>query len=322
MKVLIAGAGAVGQWLAARLAAAGHEPVLLLRPHHQQAIDHSGLHVRGHTRFHGRLPSVTRAEDAGEVPMAILTCKAHATATTGAAVAKRLTEDGCLASLQNGLGNGDKLARLVGADRVAVSLTSQGLTQEAPGRVLHAGDGPTHVGPVPGADPACARRLLGLLDDAGLQPRWHDDITPAVWTKAAVNAGLNPLAALHGVRNGALLADPRLFSQAQALVEEVHALSRAAGVLLPDDLLTRLKDTLERTADNKCSMLQDVEARRPTEVEQITGWFVRLARRLGHPLPENEQVYRQVKGLEAGYLGQDLSLRMAREEAEAMPEWH
>lgn len=315
----MAGAGAIGQWLGARLLSAGHDVTLLLRPRHKEAIDHGGLHVRGRTDFHGRPACVTRAEDAhGPFDAVFLTCKAYDTLRTGALVVPLVAEDGVLASLQNGLGNGEKLAGLAGRGRVAVCLTSHGIMLEAPGHVFHAGTGPTHVGPASPAAAEAAHRAESLLRDAGLEPVWHVDITAAVWTKAAVNAGLNPTAALAGVRNGAVLHDAALLARAEALVDEVYALSRAAGVPLPD-VRASLRATLAATEDNKCSMLQDVEARRPTEIEQITGWFARLGRRLGFPMYASEDVLRDVKALEASYLGEDLSLRLTREEAEAWP---
>src|SRR5206468_1253000 len=110
-----------------------------------------------------------------------------------------------------------------------------------------------------------------------------------VWRKALVNHAANTVGALHGAENGRLLREPA-WSQCAELVDEGYAIARSAGVALPgingaSGLLAALRTTLERTPTNRNSMVQDVAAKRPTEVEQISGRLVRLARRLGLGAP-------------------------------------
>lgn len=314
MKVLVAGAGAVGCWLGARLAKAGRDVTLLGRPALQDTVEATGLHVTGHTAFEGRIPVIT-APGGGPYDAVFVTCKAHQTATLAPDVAPLLADDGAIVTFQNGLGNAEVLMSLVPAEQVAVALNSHGIMVEAPGRIRHAGTGTVRVGPAPGQPPGRADALAaGLLDDAGLEPERVGDAVGHMWLKAAVNAGINPLCALHGIRNGDLRDH---WEEAVALVEEVVALSRAAGVHLPADAVEALTKTVEGTAENRCSMLQDVEARRPTEVEQITGYFVRVARRLGYPLPQNEAVLRRIKVSEETYLGREAAMATTRRAAEA-----
>jgi 2-dehydropantoate 2-reductase len=307
VKVLIAGAGAVGCWLGARLTGR-HDVTLLTRPRNAEAIARDGLHVTGRTRFADPLPCIS--EPAGHFDAVVLTCKAYDTRRLGAAVAP-LT-DGFIGSLQNGLGNDAKLAAT--GRPVALGLTSHGIRMLGPGRIEHAGEGMTRVGPVAG-DHATAHAFESLLGDAGLAPVYTEEMQGAIWQKAIINAGINPVGALTRRRNGELLADPVLWSRVHRLVEENYALSRAAGVALPvGDVAFQTEEVLRRTAKNRCSMLQDVENGKRTEIEQINGHFVRLARRLGFPLPENEAVYREVKALEASYLGEAAALQSTRDE--------
>lgn len=320
MRVLVAGAGAIGQWLGARLVDAGEDVTLLLRPRFADAIEKDGLTVSGETDLTVR-PIVATSVDAiasgdASFEVVLLTCKAHDTARLAEAVAPLVAQKGVLASLQNGLGNDAKLARVHDPDRCALALTSNGVMIEKPGHVRHAGPGSTTVGPLPRAREASARTLHALLDTAGLRPAWRADIRGALWTKAIVNSGINPVAALHGVRNGELLSE-LLWPEVEALVAEAHALSRAVGVPLDADVLAATRRVATETAKNRCSMLQDVQARKPTEIEQITGYLVRTGRRLGFPLPRCDDTYRAVKALEASYLGAEGSLRLTREEAEA-----
>lgn len=320
--MLVAGAGAIGQWLGLRLLQGGRQVCLLTRPVHAQAIAAQGLQVHGASTADGHPTCITSPEQVnGPFAAIVVTAKAHATSAVAHAVAPLLAPDGVMLSLQNGFGNAAKLARVVGPDRVAQAVTSHGVTLERPGHLLHAGTGPTVVGPgdLEGAPSPAGRRsalqALRLLEAARLAPEWRDDMRGAVWTKGLLNHAINPVATLAGAPNGHLRDGP-LHEQAVRLLDEGYALSRAAGVAVVP-LRPAFEDVLARTVANRCSMLQDVEARRPTEIEQISGHLVRLARRLGYPLPESEVVYRRVKELEASYLGREASLALTRQEIEA-----
>lgn len=314
-RTLIAGAGAIGQWLGARLGAAGHDVTLLTRAPSKAAIDAEGLHVSGLSDLHVELPCITDIgpDDAGRFDLIIITAKAHATASIAGQVAPALAPDGILASMQNGLGNGQKLLPHVPADRAAVALTSHGIGVEAPGHVRHNGDGTTQVGPVESGADHGARILEALLEDAGLAPSYHDDTRPLIWRKAIVNAAINPLGALYGVPNGGIVDDPDLLALSKALCEEATALARKARVDL-DDPWPTVEAVLRATATNRCSMLQDVESRRPTELEQITGKMVRLGELLLVSMPRSESVYGKVKDLERSYLGAEATERLAWDE--------
>ncbi len=243
---------------------------------------------------------------------AILTCKAYDTAALAAQVAHLVANDGVVGSLQNGLGNAQKILRFVPPDQAAVALTSNGITVEAPGRLLHAGSGPTLVGPALPGHTAGARHLEQLLADADLAPSWHDDMRGPIWAKAIVNAGINPTGALHGARNGQILTNPNLLEDARTLVAEALEIAHAAAVKLPDtDFRAAMETTLALTAGNKCSMLQDMENRRPTEIDQITGRLLAVATKFATPATQTTIVYRKIKALEQEYLGQTLVAHMA-----------
>lgn len=318
-NVLVAGAGGIGQLLGARLQQGGHQVTLLLRPEHAAAIRSDGLRVVGASQLHGHLDCITQPDQAKSRFDAILvTAKAHATAAVAAATAPLLAPDGIMVSLQNGFGNGAKIAASVPAARVAVGLTSHGVTVERPGLVRHTGTGTTVIGPYDASSSAAAARADALFSDAGLAPERHAEMRPYIWRKAIVNHAINPIAAAHGVANGRILEGP-MWAQCSTLAGEAYGVARAAGVPLPgpagpDALVDVVRQTLERTPTNRNSMLQDVAARKPTEIEQITGRIVRLSRRLGLPAFASEEAYQRVKAIEAGYLGDDESLRLTRDE--------
>ena len=317
MRVLVAGAGAVGQWLGGRLLQDGHDTTLLCRPAQAAAIAGPGLFVRGLTELHGHPKAVTALAPGTDAFEAILlTCKARDTAPMAKLVAPFLAPHGILVSLQNGLGNGQKLRSVVPSGKVALALTSHGLTLEAPGKVLHAGGGPTLVGPLEtgAGNDGAARIAFGLLTRVGLEPEWRGEMRGAVWRKAIVNHAINPVAALYGVRNGDLLDRADLRAMSLALLQEGATLAARAEIDLGDGLEDALASTLDKTRGNTCSMLQDVQAGRPTEVEQITGRLVRLAARLKVPMPRGDALYKRIKDLESSYLGAERVRQTASDE--------
>ncbi len=318
MDVLIAGAGAIGGLLGARLQQGGHHVTLLVRERGANAIGADGLRISGHTDFHA--PMACIVEPQGSYDAVILTSKAHATSSLAAATHACVREDGFMASLQNGLGNGQKIAATVGPERTAVAITSHGVWVQAPGDLVHAGTGPTMVGPLDSGTEA-AHRYESLLADAGLEPQWRDAMRGPIWQKAIINAAINPVGALYRKRNGEILADTSLLQLSTSLGAEAHALAVRARVDIHiDDPAALVRKVLEATADNKCSMLQDVEEDRPTEIEQITGRMVRLNEKLLGHMPRSEAIYGRIKALEATYLGDAQAKQMAWDELESESE--
>jgi len=308
--ILVAGAGAIGQLLAARLQMADHDVQCLVRERFVAPLQ--DLTVEGHTEFRGALDGVT--EPRGPYDAVIITAKAHQTAQVARQVLPHLAPDGIMVSLQNGLGNGEKLTRILGADRCAVALTANGAYIPEPGRLVHAGVGTTQIGPaVPGPADA-AQRAHALLMDAGLDATYHDTMRGPVWMKAIVNAALNPIAALYDCTNGEVLSHPDRRALCKAIALESTALAERARVQLPGEPWPVVKQVLERTATNTCSMVQDVRTKRPTEVEQITGRMVRLNEKLLGHMPKSEALYGRIKDLEASYLGADVAKQMAWDE--------
>lgn len=308
-RVLVAGAGAIGQWLGARLERAGHGVTLLSSPRHVAASSAAPLRITGHTNLEASLTFVADAKDLLGQPKfdaILLTSKAHRTQTVAPQVAPLLASDGAFVSLQNGLGNAEKLAHFVPAGRIALALTSHGLTLERPGLIHHAGIGATLVGPGPSGSPDVAARAAALLADAGLEPERQAAMRGFVWRKALINHALNPVAALHGATNGEVLERTELHGLAATLLREGVALATRGRIPLPPgDLAALLDATLRKTSANKVSMLQDVAARRATEIETLSGRMVRLAEKLLVSMPRSEAVYGRVKALEASYLGDE-----------------
>ena len=294
VRVLVFGAGALGSFVAALLSRR-NEVTIVARHETVAVVRSAGFRVHGLTEITAHPMAVTDVEAVpSPVDVALLTVKAYDTEAACASLAK--VRPVVAVTMQNGLDNARHLERV--SDRVVVALTSIGVTRLSPGVVRHAGLGPTVVGAwrANGGDAAA---IASMLTDAGLAATVADDVHRELWLKAAVNAGINPLTAIHRVVNGALLSDPALAVEMVAAAREVARVAAAAGIRLDEDEVeTRVREVAASTAGNRSSMLQDVERGSRTEIEAITGIVLREARRLDVAAPVNERLYVQVRGLE------------------------
>ena len=299
MKVLVYGAGAIGSWLGGVLSMK-NDVMLVARPAHAEAIRRNGLRITGRTALVARPAVVT--EVPGEPPdIVFVTTKAYDTAAAIDAL-RAFWRRSTFVTLQNGLGNAEILAAK--ADRVVAGTTTHGVTFVKPGEVAHAGAGDTLVGPFAGTTRADAERIADLLTDAGIVTRAVDDPRPELWAKAVVNAAINPLTAVLRRTNGELVRHADLRGLLDRLAREGATAAGAAGIDLdPDGIAAKAAEVATRTAENRSSMLQDIERGRPTEVEAITGALLRAARGRGLALPYNERVYALVRGIERGRTG-------------------
>jgi len=138
-----------------------------------------------------------------------------------------------------------------------------------------------------------------LFSSAGLPAEVCDDQDAVLWRKAIINAGVNPLAALAGVRNGALLQVPGMRLLLRGLTREAEQIAAAAGVSLDEDMVAVVEQVVAHTAQNRCSMLQDLQAGRRTEIEQISGHLAAVGREHNAPAHLNQTITSMVKAAEA-----------------------
>ena len=302
MELLIIGAGAMGGLFASLLAP--HSAVTLLTTNQEHAAVMGGhgltlVDLDGATR---RVPVrvLTDPQDYGRRADLVLVCtKTRATAQAAATARDLLAADGLALTLQNGLGNLEQLVAAVGAQRAAAGVTSQAATLLGPGRVRHAGRGPTVLGIPPGRGEAIAA-VAGLFNRAGLQTSISDDVDSLLWSKLIVNVGINALTALLRVPNGVLAQTPECDLLMARAVAEAVAVARALSIGLDyERQLERVREVCLRTADNRASMLQDILRGRPTEIDAINGAVVARGRQAGVDTPVNLLLTQLVQALEA-----------------------
>lgn len=274
MRFLIVGPGALGSVLGALLRGAGHDVVFLGRPSPQlDALRDRGLILttRDGEQKRLRIESTSDPGAAVGADTLVIVVKAGETVPAMAAIAPYVTPGQTVLTLQNGLGNAERIREALGhAPRVLPGTTSQAATRIGPGEVVHTGEGPTLIGYLNADDASAAAQLASVFSDAGWPAAPSADIERWLWRKAAINAAINGLTALAGVENGAMAYHPDLLDSAELIADEAASVARAKGIEL-GGMRRAVLETALATADNRSSMLQDMDARRRTEVDAIHG---------------------------------------------------
>jgi 2-dehydropantoate 2-reductase len=301
MKICVVGCGAVGSLFAANLAQLDDVEVWAydLSREHVDAINASGLRLSGAGEVVGRLRATTDAEELPACDFGIVATKAMHTESAIEATAHAFA-GGSVATVQNGLGNEDTLARHV--ERVIRGTTFPAGKIVAPGQVQWDVKGDTTLGPYePQPAPIEAVRLLAdACTRGGMPTSAVADARGPQWRKVIFNASTNPIGALTGLTHGRVCERPDLRALVSGLVDEGKAVAAAQGIVLdadPEDLIDHAAKP-EVAYNHKASMLQDVEARRTTEIDYLNGGIVRFGREHGVPAPLNEAIWALVKGVE------------------------
>ena len=298
MRVLIFGAGALGSLIGALLSKR-NEVILAGRKEHIFSIQEEGLRISGHTEMLARPRAVERIEDLSGYDYVFLTVKSYDTKSAMKSLAE-LPGLSTVVTMQNGLGNLETIGEYT--DSVIGGTTSHGATLKEAGEVVHAGAGDTVAGIFKGVSRESLDSLAGELTACGMRTDVTENLSGEVWAKAIVNAGINPLTAILGARNGHLLENPEVTEMLEEVCLEAIAVATTCEIPLPeDDLVERTKRVARMTAQNLSSMLQDVVRKRKTEIDSITGEIVRLGNDRGVPTPLNSALLAVVKGMENSY---------------------
>jgi 2-dehydropantoate 2-reductase len=304
MKICVVGCGAVGSLFAANLATLEDVEVWAydLAQEHVDAINRDGLRLTGAGEVLGRPHATTAAAELPSCDFGIVATKAMHSEAAISATAHAFA-DGCVATVQNGIGNEEVLARHV--DRVIRGTTFPAGKITAPGVVQWDVKGDTTFGPFEGKPAPLeeVQRLADACTRGGMPTTAVIDARGPQWRKVIFNAATNPLGALTGLTHGRVCERPDLRRLASQLVAEGKAVASAQGIVLdsdPEELIDYAARP-EVAYGHKASMLQDVEARRQTEVDYLNGGIAEFGRRLGITTPTHESIWALVKGVEASW---------------------
>jgi 2-dehydropantoate 2-reductase len=301
VKVAVVGAGGVGSVFGGRLAAAGHDVWLVhRRPEVVNALRQDGLRLTtlsGDERI--QLHATLQPAEIGPVDLVLILTKSTDTHAAAEASRPLLGSDTSVLTLQNGLGNLETIAEVVGPERCLMGVTYLGAAMRGPGHVVFDAVGPSFVGEPSGALTERVQKLARAFSAAGLPAQATDHPWDLVWGKLVINAALNATCALTGAGGTDALASDAIYRWLGMVAEETARVAAALGIQLPyADPAERVRQHCRDVGAAKPSMLQDMERNRPTEIDAINGAVIREGQRLGVPTPYNQALLLLVQGRE------------------------
>ncbi len=299
-RVCVIGGGVIGSLFAGHLAQVAEVSVLTRRAGHAEALNAEGLRVSGRSDVHA---SISASNDPAEIPpfdLGIFATKAPGLEEAAATIEGYFPEATMMTTL-NGLG-AEEIVRRHGDWPIISAVTFMSGTRHEDTHVEYILDTETWLGPYEETPYERVEEAAALIRAAGLRVEVLPDLRPAQWSKLIFNATVNSVAALTGLPH-----DPHFAAEDEPtdlgylvhdLIDEGKAVARAAGIALHDDPWEMNVHATQRGSAHYPSMLEDVEAHRPTEIDLITGALVREAGRHGVDVPLHTAVYRLVKAKE------------------------
>jgi 2-dehydropantoate 2-reductase len=320
MRFLIAGAGAIGAYLGARMAHAGFDVTLFARGPHLRAMQEHGVQVRSADGDFVARPTVAGSlEEVGPVDVVFLAVKAHALPQLAPQLRPVLRPDTTVVSTQNGIPwwyfqgfggewEGLRLERIdpagvisaaIEPHRVVGSIVYFATEIAAPGVIRHIEGNRITLGEPDGTRSERVRRIAEALVASGLRCPVTTRIRHEIWVKFLGNASFNPVSVLTRATLAQMARDPGVSSVIRSIMQEVEAVSHKLGMELPITIDQRIAGA-EKVGEHKTSMLQDLEAGRPMELEALVGAVVELGERVGLPMTCTRTVYNCTKLLAQG----------------------
>ena len=306
MKIAILGAGAMGSAIGALLHEAGNAVTLIdVSPSTLEAIRARGLSIQdkaGNKRIvHVKITD--EPAGIGVVDLVIVFVKCYHTDAAVKGAMPIIGPNTTVLSLQNGWGNGPRIAELVGRERVVLGVCYHSASVLTPGQVLHAGQGKTFMGELDGSDSARLQSIVKTFNAAGIAVEPSGHVLREIWSKLALNVATLPTSSSVRISADRLLETPEMVALMKDLLREVVAVANAQNIPLDfDERWSAITGLLRKLAPGtKGSMHQDVENRRRTEIDVMCGAIVEAGSRLNIPTPCNRAMIGLIKGLEATF---------------------
>lgn len=289
-RIAIMGAGAVGCYYGALLAIAGEQVTLIGRASLRDAVRDRGLLLERKGRIElVRMTVATEPEAVSDADLVLVCVKSPDTESAARAIAPHLKPDAVVLSLQNGVGNAERLAAILG--RPVLPVVVYVATQMAgPGHVVHHGRGELVVSTGPGSDIAAA-----TLRRAGIPTEVSASTDSALWSKLVINCALNAISAVTRQPYGRIIATPGATEFMRGVVAECVVVAQASGVDLPGDLWAQVERICATMPGQLSSTAQDMVRGRATEIDHLNGEILRRGAALGLPVPLNNALVVMVK---------------------------
>jgi 2-dehydropantoate 2-reductase len=318
MKFAIVGAGAIGAFLGAMLARAGEDVTLIARGPHLRAMQEHGVRVRGEAgEFKVNVKATDDPASVGKVDVVILTLKAQSLPAMAARLAPLIGERTSVITAQNGfpwwyfyrhggewegttlesVDPGGVIRQNIDPARVIGCVVYPSTALVEPGIVWHIEGTRFAIGELDGSKSDRCRAIADAFIKAGLRCPIRSNIRHDIWVKLMGNVAYNPISALTRATLIEIVQCPETRELASTIMAEVDSVARKLGIEIGITIEQRLEGA-EKVGHHKTSMLQDIEAGKPTELEAIVGAVIELSEKLGLSLPVTKSVYACVKLLE------------------------
>ena len=301
MQIAVLGAGAMGGVFGSLLVQAGFDVIFLdIWQEHIEKIQKEGLRVRDAQGEH-LIPvkAYSSPVGLGPVDLVFLMVKAYDTEVALPQWKALFGEKTLVLTMQNGLGNVERIARHIPMERIIPGVTSRGAYVIGPGAVNNSGHAETVLGVVHPSQRQDSQRLAQMFSQAGVAVKFDEDLDSLVWGKLIMNVAINPVGALTGMRNGEAVSYPPALRLQELAMKEGMAVGRAKGITFRyDDPVKKLKEIVSGAPMNRCSMLQDLDRGKRTEIDYINGAVVKLGEELKIATPINEALTLLVKSRE------------------------
>ncbi len=302
MKIAVIGAGAMGSIFGGHLKEAGEDVTFIdIYKDHMDKIRENGLYIElpdGRTKVIQGINTATSPEGLPKMDLIIIFVKSTVTKEAAKEAKELVKDDTLFLTLQNGLGNGEAIAEVVGEEKVLLGVTTCGGTFLAPGKVRFAGKGDTFIGGLKVGKERVAP-IVEVFNKAGLPTYYRDDVIGLVWDKLFINIAINPVTAITGIKNGELLDHEETKKIMKGLISEAVEVAEKKGIKRDaDKVYEHTLEVAKKTAKNFSSMLQDIMKKRKTEIDTINGKIVEYGKEAGVSTPYNEVVTYLIKTLE------------------------
>jgi len=315
MRFLIAGAGAIGAYIGARMAQAGLDVTLFARGPHLRAMQQHGVQVKSSEGdFIARPMIAASLEEVGPVDVVFLGVKAHGLPQLAPHLKPVLNKDTTVVSTQNGIpwwyfqgfggqweglrlervDPGGVISAAIEARSVVGSIVYFATEISSPGVIQHIEGNRISLGEPDGTRSERVRKIAEALIASGLRCPITARLRHEIWVKVLGNASLNPVSALTRATIVQMVRDPGACWVIRSIMEEVEAVSKKLGMDLPVSIDQRIAGA-EKVGEHKTSMLQDLEAGRPMELEPLAGAVVELGEKVGLPMTCTRTIYNCVK---------------------------
>lgn len=292
MKIAIIGSGAMGSLYGGILAENGHDVYFIdVFKEHVDAINNKGLCIikEKEERYIRNVKAVVDSSSIGIVDLAIVFVKSTITDIAIEDNKNIIGKDTVVLTLQNGLGNIEKLSKTVDISQIIVGTSANGANFIEPGKIKHSGSGGTVLGEISGEKTSRIKRIYEIMNIKELgYAEISDNVMSLIWEKLIINCGINPLTALTNMKNGELLENEESEEILEEIVSEAIEVAKRSNIKLSFNNAEYCKEVCRATSENKSSMLSDIINKRRTEIMNINGAIVEIGEELGMDTPYNK----------------------------------